>query len=397
MKSRPESPASVKIIGWFYVAGYVMIDNININMRRLMMYSLRLKEYFLFIPLILLFGAIGGCSLSDNKPKLLWEKTYTDKIRGIYISNDAGNVIVHTSKKILYLSPSGERLWEKGEGKNWGWIGGVGISDDGEYIVFQAALATEEAEQIKDFYTYYLDKTGKVIWSSKTLKGITSFSPDGKYIITGSALDEEMEVYNNRGILLWKTKTAGIWSIKFDPTGKFFFANEAGIGVLYSTAGDKIATFNAGMNPQICDNAQYILVQSIELDKRSSIYLYQRNGKLLKTLNGKGGCISQDGSLYIIVDKNRLRLIQREKDSVLWEIGVPDINTCSISRNNRFIFAVSRKGADEYSVIYIFDIKDKKKIKPLKINGLEKVRVTSDGKYFIVLQKGNKVRMFKNY
>ncbi|HHN65017.1 MAG TPA: hypothetical protein ENK09_06615, partial [Nitrospirae bacterium] len=71
MKSRPESPASVKIIGWFYVAGYVMIDNININMRRLMMYSLRLKEYFLFIPLILLFGAIGGCSLSDNKPKLL--------------------------------------------------------------------------------------------------------------------------------------------------------------------------------------------------------------------------------------------------------------------------------------------------------------------------------------
>ena len=190
---------------------------------RSMMYSLRLKEHFLFISLIILFVTIGSCSVSDIKPKLLWEKTFTDRVRGIYIAQNTGNVLVHTLKKFWYFTPLGEILWEKVDRENWGWIGGVGISNDGENIIFQAALATEKSAQVKSFYTYYLNKKGKVLWSSKTIKGITSFSPDGKFIITGSALDKEIEVYNNRGMLLWKVRTAGIWNIKFDPTGKIFF------------------------------------------------------------------------------------------------------------------------------------------------------------------------------
>lgn len=331
------------------------------------------------------------------EPRLLWEKVFSDSITGLYIAKDTGNVLVHTSKEIWYFDYLGKSLWKKGDKENWGWIGGAGVSDDGEHIVFQTAPATEKATEVTTFYTHYLNKEGKEIWNSKTIDGIAGFSPNGEFIVTGDASSStEMSIYNNKGVFLWKAKVGAVWDVKFDPTSNFFLVNEGGDGTLYSRKGEKIAKFKASMNPQLSKNAEYILASSIELPIKEEIYLYQKSGELLEIVKGIIGCISQEGNLLAIADKKQIQLITRRDKKIIWKRKIHNVDSCSISQDNGSIFVLSNFKKEKYNYMYLLDI-NKKKSKTLKIRELEKVKVTSDNKYFVIQQGKNKLKMFSNY
>lgn len=163
-----------------------------------------------------------GCKAEDSaalvKPKLLWKSGFSVNLSGVSASDDGAEVLVWWNKvvkenpisgeqdvksKLFLMDKAGKRLWSHAADAM---IRTATISPFNKFVmvVFSAGESGEGSEVL------LLSREGKPIKEFFTWGSVSKISDDGELILVDDALDlQSLEVYNNKGALLWKGEHSG--------------------------------------------------------------------------------------------------------------------------------------------------------------------------------------------
>ncbi len=340
-------------------------------------------------------------------PRAIWRESFIDEVRYFHLAFKSGDVLVYTNNYVWLYDSSGKLLWKQGEGRDWKYITGGGISDDGRKIIFQVNLEKKVATNLLDMDMYYLDREGKLIWvkDNPYRYNQSQLSRTGKYILFGDPIEKNVKVYDQNLNHLWERELY-LWYISFDPMENFLF--DAHGGLLFNMEGRQV--WDVGGLARILsvsDNAEVIISQRFLGRKTTSeMYIVGRVALKKVVLNGAGGCVSPDGSLVAVVtDDTKLKVYRTQELFTSSPEQLPPIFQCdflkadvlNISRDNMTVLVFGKENMYQRTLMLVGLNQNKVLWKESFPDHIKKVYLTENNKYILVKQDPTTIEMFQAY
>jgi serine/threonine protein kinase len=289
----------------------------------------------------------------------------------------------------------------------------VAITPDGKYIVAGTWFDKNgnNHRDSEDYGKVYLfNKDGNLLWSRNLNPTVydVSISSDGKYIVV--AYSNKLSVFDTKGNLLWSYETyRWIYSISITPDGKYIVAGTGSTGdygrvYLFDNEDNVLWSYNAGFvrYVSITPDGEYIVAGKTPhgtnngQDDENTIYLFNKNGKLLMSYNVKGKIreksisISPNGNIVVgtWVDENKDNVMDPmdtgyiyffDSGGLKWKYHTNEgIHSTSVDFNGKYIVAGGTHGS-----IYLFN-NNGDTLWNYKLQRLITVSIDSYGKYIVV-------------
>ena len=341
-----------------------------------------------------------GIGKGVGYPQVVWTKVFSEEVKGVALAKKTGAVVANTLTRVYYFQDNVRPLWSAGEGQNWKHVEGLGISGDGNRVLFQTDLMPKVHTEGMNFTVHLLDGAGKELWAKpnpyrweKTL-----LSPSGKYILFGEQFHPSLKLHDDNLNLLWH-KNIQIWYVAFDPLEHFIFDGEG--GQLYTLQGEPTWDFGAYTKVlSVSDDAEYVMTQfyrSVQAFQR--IFLIGRLDLKKIELSGTGGCVSPDGALTAYVNSDKQLVIY--KTAELLEAGGPKIKplfktdfvqpwVIQLGRGNQSLFVLGKK-SELASVIMLIDLAKMKKVWERPVDDSLRLALPTEDNQMVVIQQDPKV------
>lgn len=282
-----------------------------------------------------------------NWPKTVQRETYTEEIQGFDLARRTGELAVNSNQHVWYYNAEGKQVWKMGEGRGWQYVGNLGISWDGQRVLFQTNLQPRQATNLLDLDVHLVDAGGNLQWVKKNpyRYNTSKFSPSGRYVLFGDPIEKATKVHDQDLNLLWQ-KEIYLWFVVFDPAEQFLFDSVSGL--LFDFEGRQV--WDMGGNTRVMsvsDRAEVVLAgRFLGLQPTSELYLVSRTALKKVPLKGGVGCVSPDGSLLAYANAERKVVVYRTQE--LFSAG-PELKPIfslnfdrpllmNLSRDNRSLF-----------------------------------------------------------
>jgi hypothetical protein len=234
---------------------------------------------------------------------------------------------------------------------------------------------------------------------------MTQLSPTGSYIVFGDPMEKQIKIYDANLNLLW-TKELYLWYISFDPKEHFLF--DAVEGLLFNLEGRQVWDVG-GLSRilSVSDEAEVMLTQKFLGRKGTDeMYLIDRTAIKKVVLQGRGGCVSPDGSMVAIVTPDKKLKIYRTKELLTTSVEeLPPIFQCdyfepkfmNFSRDNMTLLAFGKQSIYQRELILIGLNQNKILWKESLPDTVKEVLTTQNNRYILTKQDPTTIQMYLGY
>lgn len=287
-------------------------------------------------------------------PALIWTYGFPEEVVGAALAGKTGQLAAATSHKVYYFEPGRpDAVWDAGQGVQWKHIDDVGISWNGDRVLFQTDIKQKKSTEAMNLTIHLLDGQGNQLWEKLNPYRYEDamLSPSGKYIIIGEALHTRTKVFDDNLNLLWEREMQ-FWYLAFDPLERYLFDGEGGI--LYNIAGEQVWDFGRyTLILSVSDNAEFVMTKYYRTVKSSQrMFLMGRLALKKIEFAGTGGCISPDGTYTAFVSADKKLVVYRTRELLssgaeslppLFQTGYLKPTVMHISRDNRSLFVLGEE------------------------------------------------------
>jgi len=327
-----------------------------------------------------------------NWPKVAWRETFLEEIQGFDLARRSGEVVVHSNHHVWYYNAEGKQAWKMGEGKEWKYIGGAGISWDGQRVLFQTNLEPRRSTNLLNLDVCLADAAGNLEWVKKNpyRYNTTRFSPSGRYILFGDPIEKTTKVHDQNLNLLWQ-KEIYLWYVVFDPVEHFVFDSLSGL--LFDLEGRQV--WDLGGNNRILsvsDNAEEVLsARFLGTQPQSALFLVSRTALKKVPLIGNSGAVSPDGSLLAYANGAHQILVYRTAElfsagpdlKPIFTVGFEKPMLMNISRDNRSLFVFGQENQMRWVLMLVWLPEQKVLWREGVQDVVRDVKVTEDNRWIV--------------
>ena len=334
-----------------------------------------MKEIFskkiLAIFLIFLFGfsSLEGRAKKKQAFAPLFIKSFKSAIQGIKLATSSGDFVVYGKDWLSYFNARGKQVWKK---KDFKYICGVGISRDGQVVLYQTSSVPKTGPQTTlDLTVHIADGTGKELLSvpNPYRYFYSLLSPKGNYIVFGDPMAKKIYVYERNLNRLWERETY-LWYINFDPEEEFIY--DSAFGLVLNMKGRRVWELPRGMKflsisarAEIILSCPFLLVKS-----KNQIYLTARTTLEQVIFQGLNAVVSYDGALVAFQNLEKEVQLWRTRDLIgsfkgekpahpLWKEKTAPVKFFNISFDNQtlFIQGETEQGITQMELIDLVKLK----------------------------------------
>jgi len=285
-------------------------------------------------------------------PKVVQRETYLEEIQGFDLARRTGELVVNSLERVWYYNTEGKQVWKMGDGKEWKYVGNLGISWDGQRVLFQTNLQPRHGTNQLDLDVHLVDAQGELQWVKKNpyRYNTSKFSPSGRFVLFGDPMEKTTKVYDQNLNLLWQ-KEIYAWYVVFDPAEEFLFDSVSGL--LFDLEGHQV--WDMGGNNRVLsvsDRAEVVLgARFLGLQPAADLFLIGRTALKKVPLKGRGGCVSPDGSLLAYVNAEGKVVVYRTQElfsagpelKPIFSLGFDQPLLMNLSRDNRSLFVFGQE------------------------------------------------------
>ncbi len=329
---------------------------------------------------------------ADNAVRM-WNISTGEQINKIICSSVTGRMAITSDGKLILLAClEGAEIWgtdpstEQPVFKSPGIASAVAFSPDGNQII----VAGDNPPQIWEVASGR--KLLELIGHTNTINYGVAFSPDGRFILTGS-WDNTIRLWDaHTGQELRNINQLTVQGVAFSPDGKFMAtAATAGVRLWNSQTGQELREFKGNVDSYrvaFSPDGRFIVVASGSGDGNARIFEVQ-TGKLVRsffggsTLGMNSAAFSPDGKTIITasIDKIvRLWDVQTGRELRKFIGHTDNVWTASFSPDGRTIATASADGT-----VRLWDTQTGQELRRLvgHTAGVENVVFSPDGKYLL--------------
>ena len=272
------------------------------------------------------------------------------------MARGSGDFVVYGKDWLSYFNARGKQVWKK---KDFKYICGVGISRDGQVVLYQSSLVPKKGPQTTlDLMVHLVDGTGKELLSvpNPYRYFYSLLSPKGNYIVFGDPMAKKIYVYERNLNRLWERETY-LWYISFDPEEEFIY--DSAFGLVLNMKGRRVWELPRGMKflsisarAEIILSCPFLLVKS-----KNQIYLTARTTLEQVIFQGLNAVVSYDGALVAFQNLEKEVQLWRTRDLIDHikahappkMLGKVDFMPCKIINfsfddKTIFLYGVSKQG-----------------------------------------------------
>jgi len=342
------------------------------------------------IILALIISIIGWAVKAEAlEPRLLWEKTMPFEIGSIEMAAQSGNVIISSRKarQIILYDRNGNKRFHLGPRIDRQPMG-IGISDDGNTIVYTTSWTEEYTEKKKididklgwDTRVHYSTRRGKELWNKK-IEGSASLSPVGSLV---AVVGEHgmggvpLTVLDSKGNVLWKYPSRFRLGLRFSPDGSHILFYDGDLH-LFDKSGNLLWKKTDALEADsVSEGATYITTR----DKK----VYDKQGNVI--LEGDAR-VSGNGKKLIVLYANKMNVLSLPDKNVMKEYP---FRGGFLSYDGNFLVARTVSGN-----LLIIDTLNQVSSE-IYIEGKYRLRgSTNDGKYLVVAIEDKKLLFYQVY
>jgi len=302
---------------------------------------------------VLGLGLVALAALGKDEPVrgLVFKALGVSELKGVFLAGSSGEVLLQGEDWLKLFDAKGKELWKKDDLK---FVTGVGLSRDGQVILYQTSAVPKKGLQITelDLTVHLADRSGKETLSQPNpYRYFTSqLSPTGNYIIFGDALAKKIYVHDRAMNKLWDRESY-LWYVGFDPEEKFVYDSTSGL--LLNLEGRRVWELPSGQRfLSMSASAEIVLSQPFLtlLQSQKQIYLTSRVSLEQVILDGYGAGVSYDGGLTAYEGLDRKVQVWRTRELIektqetgkgkaLWSGELYLAQLLQFSRDGRTLFA----------------------------------------------------------
>ena len=330
-----------------------------------------MRKYRWLAGLLLVAAALAWARKQENPdraprgnwPKVVWRESVTEEIQSFYLARRAGQVMFHSQERVWYDGAEGKQVWKMGEGRGWKYIGGGGISWDGQRVLFQTNLEPRRHTNLLDLDVYLVDGAGNLVWVKKNpyRYNTSRLSPSGRFILFGDPFEKTTKVYDQNLNLLWE-KEIYLWHVMFDPEEHYLFDSVSGL--LFDPQGQQV--WDMGRNMRVLalsDDAEVLLAgRFLGGPQAQELFLISRTALKKVPMPGLSGSVSPDGSMFAYATPEHQVRVYRTAElftagpelKPLFTLGFAQPLLMNLSRDNRSLFIFGQENQLQWSLILVW-------------------------------------------
>lgn len=353
--------------------------------------------------ILVLLLAAGGAGSEENPdraprgnwPQVVWRESIPAEIQAFCLARRTGEVLFHSLEQVWYLSAEGRQVWKMGEGRGWKYIGGAGLSWDGQRALFQTNLEPRRHTNLLELEVHLVDGAGQVLWVKKNpyRYNTSVLSPSGRLLLFGDPFEKSVKVYDQNLSLLWE-KDIYLWHVRFDPEERYLFDSVSGL--LFDLTGRQVWDMGRNMRVLSVSRDAEVLLTARFLGGPNApeLFLMSRTALKKMPLPGRDGAVSPDGSLFAYAaPESQVRVYRTAeflaagtevKPLLSLDFGQPVL--MNLSRDNRSLFIFGRENQFQWSLMLVWIPTGKVLWREGVEEVVREVQVTEDNR-FVVFKK----------